>query len=69
MLYVKTRLNDQVEIKVELYDDEIFTSCVSCGKEMQVEPEEVADIINEGCDFVGTSFYCPNCLPKDDKTT
>jgi hypothetical protein len=61
MLYVKTKLNDQFEIKVELYEDEIITNCGNCGKELPVEPEEIAEIISNGCDFVGTTFYCEDC--------
>ncbi|GGB43387.1 hypothetical protein GCM10011409_21250 [Lentibacillus populi] len=62
MLYVKTKINDQVEMKVDLYEDEIFSSCPVCGKEYQVDPLEIADIISQGDDFPGTSFYCNGCI-------
>lgn len=65
LLYVKAKINDQIEIKVDLYEDEIFTSCGTCGKEMEVEPEEIAEIIKSDSDFVGTTYYCKDCgLPK-----
>jgi hypothetical protein len=61
LLYIKTELNEHVEIKVELYEDEIYTRCGGCYKEMPVEPENIANIINEGSDFAGTTFYCDQC--------
>lgn len=63
MFYVKTNLNENIEIKVDLYDDEIFTQCPKCGKEIQVEPEELAEIIkNQG--LASTSIYCEECSKK-----
>jgi uncharacterized protein with PIN domain len=61
LLYIKTKLNEHVEIKVELYEDEIYTRCGGCNKEMPVEPENIATIINEGSNFAGTTFYCEKC--------
>lgn len=61
MLYIKTKLNEHVEIKVELYEDEIYTRCGGCNKEVPIEPENIATIINEGSNFAGTTFYCEKC--------
>lgn len=60
MLYHKFLLNGR-KMKAELYEDEIVTFCPTCGKEYQLEPEEIADIINSGSDFSGTSIYCNGC--------
>jgi translation initiation factor 2 beta subunit (eIF-2beta)/eIF-5 len=51
VLYIKTKLNDQVEIKIDLYEDEIFTTCPVCGKEHQVDAKKIED-------WVGTSVSC-----------
>jgi uncharacterized protein with PIN domain len=64
LIYVKTKLNEHVEIKVELYEDEIYTRCGGCYKEMPVDLENIATIINEGSDFAGTTFYCDKCSKK-----
>lgn len=64
MLYVKARISDNTEIKVDLYEDEIFSTCPECGKEVQVEPVVVASIINSEDGFSGTSIYCDDCAHK-----
>lgn len=64
MLYVKAKLSESVEINVDLYEDEIYSTCPGCGKEVHVEPEHLARIITDGDDFSGTSFYCEVCSEK-----
>ncbi|MBP1971636.1 hypothetical protein J2Z83_003787 [Virgibacillus natechei] len=64
MLYHKFSLGDSRTLIAELYEDEIITFCPTCGKEHQLEPEEIADIINRGSDFVGTSYFCNGCYIK-----
>jgi hypothetical protein len=64
MFYIKTRLNDSIELKVDLYDDEIFTACPSCGKEMQFEPKEIAEILADDGEFASTVVYCSSCSKK-----
>lgn len=66
MLYLKAQINEQVELKIDLYDDEIFTTCPGCGKEVQVEPQDLVEIIQSGGDFVGTNIYCNGCFSKKD---
>lgn len=66
MFYVKTNISDNVEIKVDLYDDEIFTQCPKCGKEMQVETEELKQVL-EGGDLAGSSLYCEKCSKQLEK--
>lgn len=60
MFYIKTSINDNVEIKVDLYDDEIYTQCANCGKEMQVETGILKEVLKDG-DFASTSLYCEEC--------
>lgn len=69
MLYIKTKINDQVEMKVDLYEDEIFTDCGDCGKPMQVDFDEIVDIRKSGFDLVGTTFFCEECSVKKEPTT
>lgn len=64
MLYIKAKLNNQVEIKVDLYEDEIFTSCGDCGKEMNVDQDMIMSIFNDEGDFAGTTFFCEECSQK-----
>lgn len=60
MFYVKTNISDDVEIKVDLYDDEIYTQCPKCGKEIQVETEVLRQVLLDG-DLASTSLYCEKC--------
>ena len=64
MLYHKFSHDVHGEIKTELYEDEIVTYCPTCQKEIQVEPELIAEIINSGADFAGTNIYCNGCYKK-----
>ena len=47
-------------LRIPVYDDEIFTSCIICGKEVLLEPKEIADIIIN-CGFTGTGIKCDAC--------
>lgn len=60
MFYVKTKISDDVEVKVDLYDDEIYTQCPKCGKEIQVETGELNQVLENG-DLANSSLYCENC--------
>jgi len=64
MLYHKIPCEDGSTKLAELYDDEIVTFCPTCGKEYQLDPEEIANIIKSGADFSGTSYYCRGCYIK-----
>lgn len=60
MLYLKTHITDEIEIKVPIYDDEIFSYCLDCSKEMQIETEELVQILRDGS-LCGTSIRCADC--------
>ena len=36
MFYVKENINDTVEVKVELNDENVFCTCPDCGKEVLI---------------------------------
>lgn len=62
MFYVKTQIAN-IEIKIELYDDEIFTSCNNCGKEIEVDSQALISVLQDG-DLASTSLACVECTSK-----
>ena len=68
MFYARTKINSEVEIKIDLYEDEIFTQCPNCGQEIQLPPKELAEIIKEH-GITGTSVYCEKCSKKMQSNT
>lgn len=60
MFYIKTEISDNVGIKVDLYDDEIYTQCPKCGKEIQIETEVLKQVLEDG-DLASSSLYCEKC--------
>jgi len=64
MIFIKAKLNEDIEIKVDLYGDEFRSFCPKCAKEHDVDIETVASIINEGGDLGSTSIYCSTCVEK-----
>jgi len=65
IFYVKVKLPNGKTIKHQLYDDEIYTDCGGCGKEMSVDIVELAVSIVNGADLIGTTWYCSKeCLHR-----
>ena len=60
MFYVKTEIADSVKIIFPLFEDEVFSLCIKCGKELTFEPDELADILKDG-GFASTSIKCGAC--------
>ena len=65
MLYTKAKLGQDIEIKVPLYDGEIYTQCPECGTEHAIEPDIFAHIVSEGGDFADSSVFCEKCSQKE----
>ena len=62
MFYVKENINDAVEIKVELNDENVFCTCPACGKEVAVDLSvEIAAGIG---DMYGTAVLCDKCAMR-----
>ncbi len=62
MFYAKERLNDAMEISIELNDENVFCICPKCGDEVQVNLE---DAFADGeVDLFGTSVLCDECSRK-----
>ena len=60
MFFIKTEISDLVKIILPLYEDEIFSQCTKCGKELTYESVELAEILKDG-GFASTSVRCGDC--------
>lgn len=63
MFYIKTEI-DGKQRKVEIYGDELFTSCFNCGKEFPVDEELLMLVLQDGGSFSGTSLSCGCSVDK-----
>jgi len=62
MFYVKEKLNDTMEVSIEITDENVFCHCPMCGVEFMVD---IAEIFCDGeSDLYGTSIYCSECSKK-----
>lgn len=59
MFYVKKKLSDGVEIKVNIEYDNVYTHCPNCGVEHRIDLEECAK--NGDFELEGTCVYCEKC--------
>lgn len=64
MLYVKARINDDVEIRVNIYGDDIYCSCPDCGKEVSVDEDVILDVLKGGGCLTGISICYEECAAK-----
>lgn len=61
MFYVK-HVTDDVEVKIEIHDDNVFNMCPYCGAEVSVD---LSDVFSDGIgDLYGTAVLCPTCSKK-----
>lgn len=63
MIYIKKEYDNDLGVKLAVYEDEFYSTCPSCGKEVALDHEMLKQVINEG-DMMGTSFYCEECSRK-----
>lgn len=61
MIFIKAKITDDVEIRVDLYGDEFGSYCPQCGREHDLDIETVASIINDGGDLGSTDIFCQEC--------
>ena len=62
MFYVKERLNDSMEISIEITDENVFFFFSMRGVEVMID---IAEIRGDGeSDFFGTAIYCSECSKK-----
>lgn len=62
MFYVKERINDAVEVNIEINDENVFCTCPKCFKEVQVDLGELVG--DKHFDLFGTSVCCRECSQK-----
>lgn len=62
MFYVKEKLNDTMEVSIEITDENVFCHCPMCGIEVSVD---IAEILSDGeSDLFGTAVFCYECGKK-----
>ena len=57
MFYVKEKINDAMEVSIEINDENVFCACPKCGKEVRVD---LVEVLEEG-DLVSTQVCCNTC--------
>ena len=57
MFYVKEKINDVMEVSIEINDENVFCTCPKCGKEVRVD---LVEVLGEG-DLVSTQVCCNTC--------
>lgn len=62
MFYVKEKINDSVEVSVEINDENVFCICPGCGDEVSVDLSKL--FIGGESDLYGTAVYCDVCSKK-----
>lgn len=62
MFYVKEKMNDVMEISIEISDENVFCHCPICGSEVSVD---LAEILSDGeSDLFATAVFCSECSKK-----
>ena len=62
MFYIKTQIGKETQTTTEITDENVFTHCVECDAELQVDLAELAS--DEHFDLCGTGIYCSRCSCK-----
>lgn len=59
MFYVKTQVNEDTYITSTITDENVYTTCIDCGQEMQVDLDEM--VIDGHIDLYGLGCRCETC--------
>lgn len=62
MFYIKAKTNEDTCITTEITDENTFTTCVICGRELQVDLDEA--VIDGHLDLFGLNMRCEECSYK-----
>ncbi len=62
MFYTKTIIGENTTICTTLDDENVFTHCIECGSEIQVDLDEM--IVDGHLDLYGTGCRCVECSRK-----
>lgn len=65
MFYLKTE-HEGKQIEVDIYGDDIYTTCFRCFKEFQVDEDLLAQVLEGDGDLCSTSLSCgqEKCIEK-----
>lgn len=63
MFYVKEKINEAMEVRIEVGSDNVYGICPGCGDEVQVNLEDFANA-DDGLDLYGVAVYCDECAKK-----
>lgn len=62
MFYIKTKLPSGKTVKTEITDENVYTRCPECGREI---PVDLAKVFSDGeGDLFSTSIICSACTKK-----
>ena len=62
MFYIKTRIGKETQLTTDITDENVFTRCVECDAELQVDLVELAS--DEHFDLYSTGICCSRCSYK-----
>lgn len=63
MFYVKEKINEAMEVRIEVGSDNVYGICPGCGDEVQVNLEDLS-ATDDGLDLYGMAVYCDDCTKK-----
>ena len=62
MFYFKTKLANGKVVKIDITDENVFTRCPDCGREL---PVDLVEVFSDGeGDLFSTSIICSACTKK-----
>lgn len=62
MFYIKAKLGQGLEMKVDIHDKNVFTRCPYCGTEFAVD---LVEVLSDGeCDLHSSAVVCTACTQK-----
>ena len=62
MFYLKTKLANGKVVKTDITDENVFTRCPNCGREL---PVDLVEVFSDGeGDLFSTSIICSACTKK-----
>ena len=62
MFYLKTKLANGKVVKIDITDENVFTRCTDCGREL---PVDLVEVFSDGeGDLFSTSIICSACTKK-----
>ena len=63
MFYVKEKINEVMEVRIEVGSDNVYGICPRCGDEVQINLEDLANA-DDSLDLYGMAVYCDDCTKE-----